>query len=259
MKSSTPTTPKPNQAPSILLIGPPGGGKTTLSMQFPGCTFYDIDENLDGPERYARALNKNLAYFYDQVRIKDDGSIREIQDIFEYICVSLNGLHKKPECKVPVLDSLTALNETIVRKILKKQNKLDGCMEARDWQPFKSDFYFVIFSRLRALNRPSICTVHEQKVVTANPNNMMEPIIKEYEPTVQGKIGDYFGAFFTDVWRCTTEQVVGKLGEYEWKIQTMKAPQFPMLKNSFGMPATITVKKGENAFLKVNEYMKLSL
>jgi hypothetical protein len=257
MKTSTPQTPKPNQAPSFLFIGPPKGGKTTLAMQFPGATFLDCDENLDGPERFVRSKNKELAYFYEQVRLKDDNTVRETHEIADHILQVLKGLKTKPECKVPVIDSLTAVNEFIVRKQLKKQNRLDGCMEARDWQPFKSDFYFMIFTVLRSLNRPTICTVHEQKLTEPDPKNMMMPLVKEYEPTVQGKIADFFGAFFTDVWRCTAEPRPG--GKMVYYIDTNKTSKTPLLGNSFGLPPRIEVNEGENAFEKVNAYMKLSL
>ena len=48
MQLSTPEKNKPREPKSILLIGPPGSGKTTLALQFPKVCVMDCDRNLDG-------------------------------------------------------------------------------------------------------------------------------------------------------------------------------------------------------------------
>jgi len=251
MQLSTPTAPKQTEPKSILLIGPPGGGKTTLAMQFPGVCFMDCDRNLDGPERFIRLKNKDLSYGYTQITYKDNVAV-PAHECFERLCDSVSDLKTETSIKTVVVDGLTMVNEFIIQKILKAQSKSE--MEARHWQPFKSYMINLLVAKLRGTGKTVICTCHETILEKPNPDpkKVMDPVLVGYRPAIQGGITDYFGGFFTDMWRCTA---LVAPGGSEYKIQTVRDTKSD-LKNSLGLPAEIIVKEEELVWTKLEPYLK---
>lgn len=247
MKTSTPSSPAVKTPPAILLIGPPGGRKTTLLMQFPGVWIGDCDLNLRGPERFIREgtkdlsgkviyqpLNPNLSYSSDTIPLDDDGKSVDKTKCYDRLITKLDIAVKTPEIKTVVVDSMTTVNEFIIQKILGAQKRED--MEKRDWTPFKSKFMDLLYSHLRNSGKTVIVTVHETILedVTINSRTVVG-----YTPSVNGKIKDFFGGFFTDVWRCEVRQVPTTPTNPEGLescMTTLPTTKSPYLKNSLGLP-----------------------
>lgn len=234
MKTSTTESPKSPEPKSILIQGPPGGGKTTLMLQFPDLEYFDLDLNMDGPERFLRKERKlDLSYSYEQIPLKDDGTPRPVEDCYDYLISQLK-LCKSSPSKWVGLDGLTAVNEYIIRKILHEQRKSE--MEARHWQPFKSLALSLLIGTLRHLGKNVLVACHETKLTKPDPKQVMQETVLAYEPFFQGKVGDMLGAFFTDVWSIKGEAAPG--GRSEFVLSTNKT-SLRDLKNSLGLPSEI--------------------
>ncbi len=268
MKTSTADNPKPPTPRKILLIGPPGSRKTTLGLQFPDVHVMDCDRNLDGPSDFLRKGMKDikpllptLSFTWDDIRKTESGEEREVDDCFDELLVRLRMFKTDKayqERKTVFIDSLSHVNEFIIRKVLKVQDKTrkNYVMEARDWTPFKSFAYSLLVGRLEETGKTVLCSCHEISITEAagSGEDMMKQKVVGVEPFFQGKVGDTIGAFFTDVWRMTIRHATG--GKTETWLQTIPPitnPKCEHLKNSLGMPAELNITEG---FKALEPYLK---
>lgn len=202
-------------------------------MQFPGVWIGNCDLNLTGPERHLRTASKELTYYYDNIPLKDDDTQRPVHECLDELYKRSDEAAKNPDVKVLGYDSLTWINEYIIQKVLSAKGKNTTEMEIRDWQPFKSKWLELLFSHSRNSGKMVIMTVHELIIEEPDPKNLGKSIITGYKPSLNGSITDYFGAFFTDVWRC--EARPAPMGKTEFYITTSRTTKSD-LKNSLGLP-----------------------
>ncbi len=242
MNISSPTTPKPREPLSILLLGPPGSRKTTLTMQFPKPYFIDCDGNLDGPEKFLRANgHKELTYGYDSANT-ENGKEVPVHDRYDRT-LSLASNCKDLDVSTVILDGLTLVDQFLVQKILKTQSQSE--LKPKDYATIKSA-YWNLLVRLRASGKDHIVLCHEVPNYETDPKNMMKEIITGYEASISGKFRHFLGAFFKDIWRCQVEQEATPKGMVTVsKLYTCKTVKSPDLKNSLGMPAVMAASYTE--------------
>lgn len=246
MKSSTPDNPKPKEPLSFLILGPPGSGKTTFSMTFPDVHFIDCDRNLDGPERYIRTINKGLSYTYDSIMVDDEGKEIDVENRYDRLKLKLREARSLP-CKTVVIDTMTMCNEYIIRKVLKDQQQKS--MRLADYQPLKSLYWEMLVSGIRSMGKTTIVTCHEVMITEPNKQNMSKEDIVGYKPSVSGGIADYFGGFFSDIYRCEIESLPGNKSRFI--LRTNKTSKSPDLKSSIGLPSEI-----EATYAAIAPYIK---
>jgi len=192
MKTSSQQLTKSTQA--ILLMGPPGGGKTTFALQWPGLWFADCDMNLAGPMRYLQSTGKEATFKYDTIPYDDEGKPLDLHQWWNRLVAKTNEAIKDPTIETICIDSLTQIDNMLVEHTMRTQGT--KVMEIQHWRPFRKDLHEFIM-RARSCGKTLLVCCHEEIVFDK------KGAVEKYRPSVSTKISDYFGYYFTDIWRCT--------------------------------------------------------
>jgi hypothetical protein len=253
VKTSSPESPRPREKPSILLIGPPGGGKTYLYLSLPlVLEIHNCDNNIDGPEADLKKAGAKVGYDYHDYRFKDDGKTVLPMDEALDVLVSNITLSKTTRSTMNVIDSLSIVNEFIVRKVLGNRPRTD--IAILDWTKIKYNYLELLVAKLRSTGKASLVTVHEEPNFKANEKNPMVQDVLDYDPMVQGSTKHALAGYFTDVWRCYREPAPA--GKVENIIQVNPTTKSRYLKNSFGMTEDLKVKQHQNPWEVLKPYLE---
>jgi len=252
MKESTPQNPTPRSGTSILIRGAPGCGKTVFSLQFPRVYHLDCDENLAAADAFCRASwglkMTDLSYKYARVRFDDkDAAITDLKELWPNYVRHFNEAVAQPYTTVStiVTDSLTGLDQILLRRVLSEQGREAEVMRIQDWIPFRNKLNELAL-RMKQTGKINIVCCHEE-VVKDNAGNLIK-----YDITLSSRLSDYFGWVFSDVWYLEGPRVLG--GKFQPPQLYCQPMQYRSdLKNSFGMPPQIPAVWSE-----VNKYLKLT-
>lgn len=213
----------------ILLQGEPKSGKSTMSAQFPGAYFIDIDVNLAGPVRHLMKNKLTLPVGYD-VLDKDEKGV-EVPPLLRYQRFSklMAEAAANPLIQTIIIDSATGFADILMEETKRQQPSIkDGR------QLF--GFFFIygkeLMTRLKGIRKHIVFICHEKTDKLAD-GSVVYPIRINWP----GQLGPIMGSFFTDVWRCeVAEKPSGFTSTYEWNVRTMPNYQFK-LGNSLDLPA----------------------
>lgn len=101
---------------SLLLKGPPGGGKTYKAAQFPAPVIFNFDNNLAGLRKLPPETRKGIRIV--NPRVDEKGNPVKGIAVWDNFIRRLNLVLADPTVKTVVFDSLTTLTNVLMDKIL---------------------------------------------------------------------------------------------------------------------------------------------
>ena len=246
MQTSSPSTPRTPQPKQILIIGPPGAGKTTFCLQFPNVAIIDADLNLDGPEQRLRKSNPNLEYRYGAVSIDDKGAIVDEDKRFTRLTTLFDEAKQDPWVKTIVEDSLTNITQILIWQILSLTKGSN--MEIKDWGTHRGKMLsMLIKQRLSCKDKTVIFTCHQEDKMKKLDPKSLEATLIGYVPSINPGLQSDLPGMFTDCWHLQMRQKPGNT--YQNILTTMPTGMMPFLKNSMGMPAELDVTENVQSIL----------
>jgi len=180
---------------SLLLMGPPGGGKTTFALQWPGLWVADCDQNLSGPLRYLKQKGQLPTFSYDRIAFDDnDAPLESFSKQWERLEAKTKEAQRTSSVRTIFIDSLTHVDRILYQHCCEKQGVKE--LEWQQWNMYKNALYKFIMS-IRASGKTLLVACHEK--IEYDKKGQVE----KYTPVVSTNLKDYFSYMFTDVWRCT--------------------------------------------------------
>ena len=214
--------------PSILLLGPPGTGKTILCAQlFPKSFIIEADNNLRGPVNFMKAHNLPLTAQAGVPHIDKDGKVVPRQGRFKAYAAMGNAALADPNIDTVVNDSLTTISDYVMDEVRVQQGRKiadgvtsfkDDAMQIQDWGCFSTIMKHIIISQ-KASGKRSVWIGH----IDTREDEGIEgsKVLKKYV-NCPGQLREQISGYFDEVWILGIEErvVAGKL-QYVRVIRTV--------------------------------------
>lgn len=253
MKKATEDVKQPN---SIIILGPPGTGKTTLACQFPGVFLLNCDQNIAGPIKYLRENSKSLEFYHETPFQMPDGSPTPRAQLFQRCAELLMEANEMKDVKTLVVDSLTSFVSIVLVEVLCQQGRklgsfdfktstsktADEQMQIQDWGVFLGLLREFIF-RLKATGKTIIFTGHLR-----TEKDSLTQMLRQFI-AVPGQMAETIAGYFGEVWLLeNSTKLVGTKREQQRLITTfpMSVTDAPLgLKSSSGIESGSSVDAEE--------------
>jgi len=225
------TSYKPQEGFSLLLVGPPFSGKTSVAMQFPDPWIASTDRKIGNA--IAR-IPKNKTWFYDYPELDPTG--KPLLDHLKW--ARLIDLTKKaavdPAVKTIVWDHMSDISDWLQAHIMATDGSgktLAGIkvMSIALWQPFKLMMARAL-TLIKGAGKPFIVVAHD----IVDKNDITGEVT--CRPYIGGRLKDTLGGYFSDAWRCEVEPGFREKPA-KYKVRTQPTAQQKVLGSSFGLPA----------------------
>lgn len=198
----------------LLLVGPPGTGKTGIAAAFPDPYFLEVDRNLDSAVR----VMGTKRFWYDEptTMVPEDQVWKKSLEL-------LKAAIKDPDIKTIIVDSFSQLAGFARADLLSNLVRM-GAVDNKG-KPLTNlritdygtllDWYRQFVFALRSSNKHIVVTSHQQLVQVDDSS------APYWALAIPGQAKDSFGGWFPDTWAVQVEQVAG--GKQKYVIRTRPA------------------------------------
>jgi hypothetical protein len=235
---------------SILVVGEPKSGHTSLGMAFPGLGVLDLDFNLASAVRRFGAVRPKFKY--SQPALLDDGKPRPIGERWVQCVTETKAMIADPDVKTILCDGLGNLSQYLIDHILKSAvdsgtaspktkapafdttdvSKRVAQMEIQHYGDFARLLRMYVMM-IRSSGKYFVMTSHQ----TGDKDEVTSAI--RYVLAIPGQLKDTLGGLFTDVW--ATSVTPFGLGKHRYEIRTKPTGFHVALGASFPLDAAIDV------------------
>lgn len=258
---------KQDTKPAVLIIGPPGSGKTTMGCCFPNPYVLELDNNIDGPFSFLTSLKMSPNVRYDLPLIRE-GKLVPPAERYTRIGQCLNNAIKTdPGIETIVISSLTMLAQIAMDETFRvtklndpktpsladipkdglffheslKDNTVDAAPRIQDWGTY-GRLLNKFFTALRGCGKIIVCCAH----VDVDYNEV--DTSWRYFIKCPGNFKTEISGMFTDCWYTERESKLSKDGiEHKFMITTVPIPtkQDLGLKSGLQLPKKFEFKPSE--------------
>lgn len=229
---------KPIENIKVLLIGPPGTGKTCTAAGFPyPMRVLDFDGKVNSAARwYAGDVDRLANIDVEPLSKRLDGRdpvLILLQEINELIAQEKSGVMKY---KTLVIDSMTTFSDAVINHIVQTNPGIKRFMSKQGAQPCQQDFG--ILKREFARLIPGILSLPMNIVVTAHIKTDKSELTGEIirSPLMDGSFGTQLPVYFDECYRTYMEN--GKVFA-----QTQSDAYYNFCRSSIpGLPAKLELK-----------------
>ena len=248
-----------NQPQSLLVLGTPGSGKSTLIAQIPGIFVLDSDRNMAGPRQWLKDNNKPLNFYYANPTVDDDGKPVPRDEQFQRAMEQLQEAGESKEIKAIAIDSLTSFTDICLTEVMRQQGRARGSfsfkskvaktvdepLQIQDWGAFFGLMKHIIF-QLKNTDKMLVVTGH----IKTDKDNLTG-ILKQFI-AIPGQMSEIIAGFFSEVWLLQrSTELKGQAKEEVYKVITFPSGSQT---ESLGLKSSIGVKSGEE--LDVEEVIR---
>lgn len=218
--------------PTILLVGPAGAGKTTFMTRFGRVFIIDVDGNLNGPAKVARAEGRdlNLIEFAQLHRDEKGAAVPPLQQFQRFNNLFIAAA-QRTDLDAIGITSTTTLATVVANEVKRQLNKgVDYTFEIRDWGKYLAVWEHII-TTCRTLPTPVLLDGHWE----GNKDDVSGAIT--YSLAIQGKASHRLPALFSDVLRFDVESVLegGKMVS-KYVVRSVQERLYPGVKAALDVP-----------------------
>lgn len=245
-----------NAKSAILLIGPPGVGKTVLTTQLPKPYILQCDNNLKGPADFLKRNGLNSDVQFDIPHVKDDKLVAR-KDRYKRFAELGNAALANPDIETIVVDSLTTLVDYVIDEVrVQQQRKIadgvvvfkDDPMQIQDWGAFAYLLKQLIIA-FKSSGKRIVFTAH----VDTREDEQTEGSKTLYKYiAVPGQLRETIAGYFDEVWFLTQEQKTTAQGTK--MLRYLQTAPSSFRENSLGLKTAVGLGyKFELDFVKLKE------